>query len=509
MRKTILLLSALLSILGATAQTYNNGTWYSLYDETGFEVNNGISDFGGVRHDYDNVFAPTDGHVDFNWIYTPWNNIRLFMNNNTHIYESANGGSNMNDLATLTDVVFDTEYTESIKIGSNINWLRWDRPTGNTHHLRVYNVAVPLAKHILLADEENEYGATEGTLAFEDILDVEELSDALTIKLRSFLTDGDITVSSSNPAFRVHSPFANKPYTIAVGANACASANGVEGTECAEGVLGNINFYDIDVYFSPTKGGLNEGLITITDGTSTVTVAVSGQGSALSQEIIWNPQTEILSDAVIEPATATSGLACTYSFAPEGIVEFADGKFNILSDGEVDITAHQAGNETYNPAEDVVRHFIIHPASTSRQIDAVVCTGEKAEYNGEEYEEGTYTFTYTDQFGADSVVVFVVSALPVYDLTEEQTITEGEEFEWNGVLYTDSVAGKYTQVFEGKTELGCDSVVVLTLTIEAAPVDALEDIYYEGSKPVKFFHEGRVYIRKGDEIYDPQGKKVQ
>ncbi|MBR1787057.1 MAG: hypothetical protein IJ756_07885 [Paludibacteraceae bacterium] len=505
MKKSIFMLFALCLTLGATAQTYTNGTWYSLYDSSNHDLNT-ISNFT-----LNKIFSPTTGNLSFTWNYTQVELTGWFKSNATHIYESSDGGANQREIATLTNADFKEGYTfNSDKFGRNINFLRFDRPIGNTHMVSVYNLALPLAKHILLPDEGNEYGKTSAELAFEQPFPVGDLNDEpLKIQLRSFLTDGDITVSSSNPSFRIQNPFANKPYTIAVGANACASANGAEGTECSEGVLGDINFYTIDVYFSPVAAGLQEGTITITDGTSTAIVTVTGQGTALSQEISWEPETEILTNAEIALATASSGLACTYTFEPEGIVAFEDGALKILSDGEVDITAHQAGNEVYSAAENVVKHFIIHPASTAHQIDAVVCEGEKAEYNGEEYEAGTHTFNYTDKFGADSIVVFVVSELPVYDLTEEQTITEGDEFEWNGVLYTDSVAGEYTQVFEGKTELGCDSIVTLVLTIEAAQVDALEDVLFDGEKPVKFFHDGKVYIRKGEEIFDAKGQKVQ
>jgi hypothetical protein len=39
MKKSIFMLFALCLTLGATAQTYTNGTWYSLYDSSNHDLN--------------------------------------------------------------------------------------------------------------------------------------------------------------------------------------------------------------------------------------------------------------------------------------------------------------------------------------------------------------------------------------------------------------------------------------------------------------------------------------
>lgn len=515
MKKSIFLLSALFIIATLSAQTYKNGTWYSYYNEEGFQLENGITDFAGVEQEVTDIFAPTAKQLSFDWEYKLWSGVTPIIEsmakgikgNNTVIYESADNGASHTQVGTLTDKEFGN-YKANIKLSANINWLKWERQTGNFHNVISTNIRIPLAKHILFAD--GLYGTNNTEIAFEDALNIGEVSnEPITVSLRSFLTDGDITVTSSDPSFRISNPFVNKPHTFQVGANACASANGKADAECAEGVLGDIKKYNVEIYFSPVRGGLIEGEITLTDGTSTATIKVSGTGIAQDQTITWEPETEILSNAEIALATASSGLACTYSFQPEGIVEFADGKLNILSDGEVDITAKQNGNEAYNAAAELTRHFIIHPAVTYSTYEGQVCPEGTIEFMEQELGAGSHEIKIANVWGGDSIITVNVTELETSESFEEATINQGDEFEWNGQVYTDSVAGEYTQELVTTNAVGCDSIATLHLIIlEVA--DGIEEIELDRlGEQVKFLHEGQLYIRRGDEIYDAKGQKVQ
>ena len=84
-----LLATLFLASTNLTAQTHNNGTWYSLYDANGFNLETKINSFNGVQA-YRDVFAPVGGNLTFNWQYSG----SIFKSHDTYIYESSDGGSN-------------------------------------------------------------------------------------------------------------------------------------------------------------------------------------------------------------------------------------------------------------------------------------------------------------------------------------------------------------------------------------------------------------------------------
>ena len=244
----------------AWGQTYNGGTWYSYYNAQGFSLNTIAS------KEISTIYAPTNGKLYFEYNYEKVDLLFLFKYQKTDIYESSTGGSNPTLKGTETSQ--STSFiTATIDISNNINWIKFDRAVDNTHKVNYKNIKIPLAKHILLNDGST-YGTTEKTFEAFDETIIGETSAKKTINLRSFLTNGDIRISSSNPAFYCSTN------SFPVGANACASANG-SGT-CSSEHLGHISNYSIDVYFKPTTEGEQTGDITISDGTSTATVHVSG-----------------------------------------------------------------------------------------------------------------------------------------------------------------------------------------------------------------------------------------
>ncbi len=76
-------------------------------------------------------------------------------------------------------------------------------------------------------------------------------------------------------------------------------------------------------------------------------------------------------------------------------------------------------------------------------------------------ESGTYTETFPTMHGCDSTVTLNLTVLPVYNHTDEVNICEGETYVFGEQTLTTS--GEYTKVFESVS--GCDSTVVLTLNV--------------------------------------------
>ena len=463
-RKTNKILSAIVLVVCCMtfsvthAQSYKNGTWYSLYDESEHELNT-IS-----NHSTGDIFAPTAQKLQFQWTYKKVDLFGWFPSNNTKIYESSNGGSNTSQVSTMTDETWDTEHSENINISANINWLKWDRPTGNTHKVTIYNLKVALAQHILLAD--GTYGAASKSYDFGEI-DALSTSEAYRVSLRSFLSAGDITISSSDPEiFRVGSPDNTEALTYAVGANACASANGT--AEAASGAtLGKIDNYAFDIYFIPKEGKTYNGTITLTDGVSTATVSVSGVGRKLPQTITWEPATPVLSNVTITPAEASSGLEVSYTFTPEGILSAENGVLTIVGEGVVTATASQQGNTVYEAAEPVVRTLTIFPAVSRSEYSAAICEGES--YSDEHFDGLTMANLYYDTipnaYGGDSIICLALTVNPVYHFVESSEIHEGDDLTWQGINLSVLPTGDTALIVRYDASTGCDSVYTMHLQV--------------------------------------------
>ena len=326
-----LLATLFLASTNLTAQTYKDGTWYSLYDASGFELYT-------IANKQVNVYAPVGGTLTFDWKYSYSFIGGVWKSHDTYIYESSDGGSNYS--GEKGHISGTSSGTGDVALSKNINNIKFDRPTGNTNTVKYSNIKLPLAKHILLADGTS-FGTTSITTQFANPVNINETSSALTVKLRSFLTAGNINITSDNPAFYVATS------TYAVGANACASANGAAGNMAGGNTLGNINHYDVHIYFHPKSAGTHNGTITLTDGTSTATIKVSGTCNKIAQTITWNDNIANIktTDNITLNATATT--AITYTSSDENIAEVNGSTLKINKHGKVTITATAAETDIY------------------------------------------------------------------------------------------------------------------------------------------------------------------
>ena len=546
--------------LGVSAQTYNNGVWYALYDTD----SHGMSTISS--YPLDNIFAPTTGQLSFKWTYTKVELTGWFATNATHIYQSSDGGSSSSEIGTLTDKTWNTEHTTTLQIDANINWLQWDRPVGNTHKVTIYDLAIPLAKHILLPS--GTYGTTTGSLTFE-ARDMLTVSEPQRVNLRSFLSNGDITVTSSMPdIFRIGSPDNTAGLTYEVGANACASANG-KAAQAGGGSLGNIASYAFDVYFTPQEVRDYSADIVLTDGTSTATIHVSGTGLLPEQPIdtipvdtipsdtipvdtIPTPPTpvdsyyaysahicegDVYSDALFEGLTASgiytdtipnksgadSIITLTLSVNPYYF--FEDNRSILQGEQDtwqsIDLSLIPVGDtmliasyaSLYGCDSTFVLYLNVRPRITTYGRDTIeLCSGEKAVYENKTYRRNTtdsILLSVPNSVGGDSIVELVVIVYPVVRVETQMTITEGEPKTWQEYDLSIMPVGDTTLVAEYTSIHGCDSTYVLLLTVEERSTEGWTDIHADELHARKVMRNGQLFIRKGDEWYDILGNKIQ
>ena len=271
-----------------TAQTYNGGTWYSLYDANEHELKVTITSYQG-EWEFLNMFPPVQTNLTFDARRSPAGkgtlNVAPIVNGvqQPDIFSSNPGKQTSSLLGVETRVEY-VSYSATVS-NSNSNQIKFYTPVGATLSKHFKNIKLPLAKHILLYDDTDSKGMDYGTSSIGAASTPRHLvnlataegqtsTSYYTIKFRSFLATGDITITSSNPEFH----FGNGKTSISLGVanNYCASANG--SGNCSATTLGQISNYNKQVYFSPSikyNKDTRSTTIKITDGTSTAYIYLS------------------------------------------------------------------------------------------------------------------------------------------------------------------------------------------------------------------------------------------
>ena len=357
MKKTLqlfLLFALSLVAVSTNAQTYNGGVWYSFYNEL-FD----IYTIGEKRLD---IFAPTKDSLRFSYEYAGGvTAISPFQKQETDVYESADGITDTQNMTHIGDADGVKRYDvyTSMPVSQNINKIVFKRATGNTYGVNYKMVNVLMEQHILL--EEGEYGAQSKEYAFGE-LKVGEVS-SVTIPLRSFLTTGNITITSDNAVFRVGNAANTEALVWEVGANACASKNGMKGILAGDGVLGNIEQYSVTIYFCPDYVKDYNGTITLTDGTSTATIFVSGVGyvdQKYEQEIVWEDDLNDVNvfDTIMLYASAKT--AVTYAVSDNTVASVEGNVLVLHNAGEVEVYAYAVEDGMYL-ADTLAKTVVVSP----------------------------------------------------------------------------------------------------------------------------------------------------
>lgn len=363
----------LLSILAVvavnlSAQTYNGGVWYSLYDATERTLKTSTWFKDKEIYNYTNIFTPSTGVLSFDTKMTKHMNVT-----NPDSYQLSVNGTTVDVPAKQTSYLTCT--TNLPTDVTSVSFVYLFSTYNSERTLSIANVKLPLAHHILLAGDNK--------LDFSKQL-VGEQPQAKVVNLRSFLSAGDITISSDNPAFRVGSADNTEALVWAVGANACASQNGTDGALAGGETLGDIDQYGVAIYFCPDYVKDYQGTITITDGVSTATISVTGVGyveEQWAQEIIWDLDTlqMTVGDTLRLNAVATSGLEVGYSLNNADVCALENNMLIALAAGEITVTATQEGNALYLPAEEVTYTITVVAAEDDEEEgDDVVTSLEDA-----------------------------------------------------------------------------------------------------------------------------------
>ena len=136
-------------------------------------------------------------------------------------------------------------------------------------------------------------------------------------------------------------------------------------------------------------------------------------------------------------------------------------------------------------------------------IVLAICEGETYDFYGTLLTEaGEYSHTLTTVHGCDSVIVLTLTVHPVYETPVAVSISEGDSYDFFGEILTES--GEYSHTLS--TIYGCDSVIMLTLTVNVGISDPIAQKLQIYPNPTndEIFIKSELQIKKV-EIYSITG----
>ncbi len=148
-----------------------------------------------------------------------------------------------------------------------------------------------------------------------------------------------------------------------------------------------------------------------------------------------------------------------------------------ICDGET----HQFGNqvltssgeysevfEAMNGCDSLVNLTLTVNPTYDEHLEAEICNGDSFEFEGSLLtEKGEYTHVYQLESGCDSTVTISLEVLPRFEEQVDVSICNGSDLEFGGQILDSE--GEYSHVFQSAA--GCDSTVVLNLTLDDNPLE--------------------------------------
>ena len=155
---------------------------------------------------------------------------------------------------------------------------------------------------------------------------------------------------------------------------------------------------------------------------------------------------------------------------------------------------------------------VVRPTTYGNE-NFVICAGDTAEYAGKKYTrptvDGPILIEEKNIYGGDSLVTVNVNVLPLKHIDDApMTITEGDEVEWQHIELKELPVGDTTLVAVYTAANGCDSTYTITVSVKEKVATGLNQSKANSERVRKTIINGRLYIRKGETLYDCLGGKV-
>ena len=361
-------------------------------------------------------------------------------------------------------------------LNRNTTKVRIYTKTGATMNRTFKNVEVTLAKYLELADNQ---------LHFEQVDKGSNKTQSFYINYSNLTGMLDVDLETESTQFEV--------LTETVGED-CGDAGQNK---------------EIQIRFTGSTLGTEENAIIVHNNDQSLRIPVSATVVLPSQAITWEPEVNVLTtDDVTLSATATSELPVSFTSGNTDIAEvvYEAGVYSldIKSYGDVEITAHQAGNENWSAATDktlmfhisrVVPNILTNPTATGvvlpNTLAASTLEGGSV--------EGDITGTFRWQDATTNVTKGVATYTAVFD-PEHDDWYETVPFEIAVPILKTPQTITWNRADE--SEEGCSDVVILDATASSNL-----PITYHSSDSTKAYavkdevnNVVKLYILKGGDV---------
>ena len=158
-------------------------------------------------------------------------------------------------------------------------------------------------------------------------------------------------------------------------------------------------------------------------------------------------------------------------------------QFTVMTSDSIGYTAMLAGyltvTDSISAHDSIVNEYVIMtPCSDSIELNENLCEGESYLLGETSYSEsGVYTENFINQLGCDSIVVLYLTINPSGSETVYDTVCAGDLSSLGDTSYFET--GVYMQTFT--SQFGCDSVVTLNLTVYPRDSVTIDTTLCEGN----------------------------
>jgi hypothetical protein len=173
------------------------------------------------------------------------------------------------------------------------------------------------------------------------------------------------------------------------------------------------------------------------------------------------------------------------------------------------VTYNQTGQyvdslQTVNGCDSIVYLDLTVVMPQSVTINESICNGSSYVLGTQTITQaGTYTELFQSSLGCDSTVTAIIGIGNSTDTSVLAEICQGEFYEFGGQVLTST--GTYTETFQNDT--GCDSVVTLTLSVKVNPIVSITqtggDLISTEGDAYQWFFNGDSIIGATDQVYMP------
>ena len=241
--------------------------------------------------------------------------------------------------------------------------------------------------------------------------------------------------------------------------------------------VGGLNYVDVMVYNIPSNGANPYGLLLVADGSATNAIDSDNDGiSDLNDQCVCEPGDlpNGCNAALTGDTDICLGQSTTLNVATSGSVIWSNGtNGNSITVSPTQTTTYSATITQISGAIDNVSATVTVRPVFASTINEMICEGESFLYQGNSYSSsGIYTIPLLSQFGCDSIITLNLQANPNFSFNQSLSICPGESITYQGTTLNNP--GSYS--FEYQSQFGCDSTYELTLSYFPTPTTTIPQI---------------------------------